>query len=175
MSDVCKCINLSHSKFKPRTNERILIQSSLVVNLGELRLMLAEMLFEICKIDLFSLGEALNLIHDSTFHTLAVWALQRCHNNIYLVKYTDFFKVFCQRANVTTLINSFLKTNMISDFARFFMDNIYGASNTHEQRDTFLPFFLDILTAIKDIESTVPFVDPRGQTARSSAPSSKNR
>lgn len=155
MSDVCKCINLSHSKYKPRINERLLLQSGLVLNLGELRLMLAEVLIEICQIDLYSQGEALNIIHDSTFHTLAIWALQHCHNNIFLVKYTNFFKLFCRKANTSTLINAFLKTNVISDLANFFMDNIFGASTSHEQRDIFLPFFMEILTAIKEIEESV--------------------
>ena len=160
MSDVCKCINLSHTTFRARVNERMVIQSGLVLTLGELRILLAEVLIEICNIDLFSQGEALNIIHDSTFHTLAIWALTRCHNNIYLVRYTEFFKLFCKKANTISLMNALLKTNVISDLASFFMDSIFGASTTHEQRETFLPFFFDILHAIRDIEQDVDLCLP---------------
>lgn len=136
-------------------NDRLLLQSGLILTLGEMRILAAEVLFETVKVDLFSQGEALNMINDSTFHILSIWAFQRCHNNIYLVKYTEFFKTYCQRASPTSIINGFLKTNMIADFANFFMDNIFGASNSHEQKDTFQLFMLDLLNALKDIEKVV--------------------
>jgi hypothetical protein len=155
LSDICRCINLSHTTYKARSNERLLLQSGLILTLGEMRLLAAEVLFETVKIDLFSQGEALNMINDSTFHILAIWSLQKCHNNIYLVKYTDFFKLFCKRASPTSIINAFLKTNVVSDFANFFMDNIFRASTAYEQRDTFQLFLLEILTALKDIDTVI--------------------
>ena len=117
--------------------------------MGDIRLLAAEVLFEICEVDLFSQGESFNFIHDSTFHILAIWAMRKCHNNIYLVKYTNFFINFCKRATDTTLINAFLKTNLISDLANFFMDNIYGISEASKHKDNFLCFFFEIITSIQ--------------------------
>lgn len=161
ISDICRCINLSHTTYKARINDRLLLQSGLILTLGELRLLAFEVLFETVKIDMFSQGEALNMISDSTFHILAIWSLERCHNNIFLVKYTEFFKLYCQRASSTSIINAFLKTNVASDFANFFMDNIFRASTAYEQRDTFQLFLLDILMALKDIEKVHVIINQR--------------
>lgn len=151
--DICKCINLSHTNYKSKGPERILLQSEAIVPLGELKLLSAELLFLLCKLDMFSQGESLNMIYDSTFHILFVWALEKCHNNIYLVKYTEFFKLFCSKANPTSIINALLKTNIVSDLAKFFMDNIFGASMTFQHKDTFQPFILDILSCLKKLEN----------------------
>lgn len=113
----------------------------------------AEILFEICSLAMGANGDAFNLIHDSTFHILAVWALKKCHNNIYLVKYSKFMSQFCQRASSVSLINAFLKTNLISDFANFFMDNILGISAQKHFKDDFTYFFFKILSSIKEIEN----------------------
>lgn len=149
LSDVCKCVNLSEQVYKRPNGDKLVLQSGLVETLGDLRLLTAELLFEICQVDIFSQGESFNLIHDSTFHILAIWAMKKSHNNIFLVKYTAFFTQFCQRATDCSLINAFLKTNLIADLANFFMDNIFGVSEVSKQKDNFLCFFYDIVTAIQ--------------------------
>lgn len=75
--------------------------------------------------------------------------MQKCHNNIYLVKYTAFFTLFCAKASNLSLSNALLKTNAIADLAQFFVENIFKAGDTSKYKDLFLSFFQAILSAIQ--------------------------
>lgn len=152
LPDICKCINLSHQKYKPSATDTKLIPSGMVEGLGDIRLLCAEVLFKLCKIDEFSQAESLNMIYDSAFHTLAIWAMKKCHNNIYMVEYTNFFVYFCRKANNLSLVNAILKTNLIADLANFFMENIFGVTQVSHHKEDYLCFFFDIVTAIKEIK-----------------------
>lgn len=149
MSDLCSCINLSHTLYRAGSKEQVLLQHTSVTSIGDIRMLLAELLFEIVAMDLYSHHESLNCIHDSSFHILLIWAMQKCHNNIYLVKYTSFFTLFCSKASNLTLTNALIKTNAISDLAQFFVENIFKAGETSKYKDLFLSFFQSILSSIQ--------------------------
>lgn len=85
----------------------------------DIRLLTAEVLFAVIEADSQYTAEGINCVHDSTFHILLVWALEKSHSSIYIVKYLEFFRIFCRKANNLTLLNAILKTNYISDVSNF--------------------------------------------------------
>ena len=125
----------------------------------------AEVLFELCKVDLFSQSGAFDLVHDSTFHILSIWAMTKAHNSLYLTYFTEFFVNYCKKANNLSLINAFIKTNLIADLANFFMDNIFGASNVSKYKETFSSFFYEVVTSIQNIKAVIVSFDPREVSA----------
>lgn len=167
--DVCKCINQSHFEYGANSTKVLVLSSGLVQSLGDIRLLNAEILFEIAKLDLQSpQAAALDIIHDSTFHILLIWAVQKFHNNIYLVKFTEFFTQFCRRASNLSLVNAIIKTNLVADLASFFMETIYSGSNVSRNKDMFICFFTDIVKALKEAKETViRWSDVRERTALS--------
>jgi len=154
--DICKCINLSHWEYGANSTKVLVLSSGLVQCLGDIRLLNAEILFEITKIDSQSPQAAsLDLVHDSTFHILLIWSIQKFHNNIYLVKFTEFFTQFCRKANNLSLVNAIIKTNLVADLANFFMEGIYSGSNVSRNKEMFICFFTDIVKAMKEAKETV--------------------
>jgi hypothetical protein len=154
--DICKCINQSHFEYGVNATKVMMLSSGLVRTLGDMRLINAEVLFEIAKLDLHSPQSlTFDTVHDSTFHILLIWAIQKFHNNIYLVKFTEFFVQFCKRASNLSLVNAIIKTNLIADLASFFMESIYSGSTASRNKAMFICFFTDIVKALKEAKDTV--------------------
>ena len=153
LPDICKCVNSSHLKYMEGKSDKLGLNGGRVERLGEIRLITAMILFETVKVDLYSQGESLNLIHDSTFHILSVWSMQKNHNSIYMVNYIQFLQSYCRKASNTSLINAFLKTNLLADISSFFMDNIYGTRYTMGEKSNISCYFTDIVAAIQSIKS----------------------
>lgn len=116
----------------------------------DIRLLTAEVLFAVLEADSQFSAEGINCVHDSTFHILMVWTMEKIHNNIYLVKYLEFFKVFCQKANNLTLLNAFLKTNALSDLSDFVLHKMDNKDD-HAQRTEVSFFLQELMQAIDGI------------------------
>ena len=89
MSLVCMYINKCQGMYKFRDKDLTikLAGAATVKPMWELRIMLCELLFSIVEADSDSNYESLGKIHDSTYHLLFVFAIERCHNTIYLTKF----------------------------------------------------------------------------------------
>lgn len=122
-------------------------------SLGDVRLLVAEVLFAVIEADSNYSTEAVNCIHDSTFHILISWALEKRHNSIFLSKYTKFFKIFCKRANNVSLINSFIKTNLVSDLGGFALHKLFAGNESLEVRMDCLYFFKELVESMVGIEA----------------------
>lgn len=117
---------------------------------GIIRSTLTEALFNTILADKETGYESVNKLHDSTFSILMIWALERCHNNIYLAQLSHVIKIFFKYANETTLLNSIIKTNVMSDLANFFSDHVFGWGEIAKISDVYLFFFKDLIKAIID-------------------------
>lgn len=80
--------------------------------LTTLRLLLAETLFNIVEVDVDRNYESLTKIYDSTYHMLFIFAMEKCHNNLYLVKFLAFLKLFFKHAPEITILNIIFKLNI---------------------------------------------------------------
>ena len=73
--------------------------TEVVKTLGDVRVLVAEVLFAVLEADSKFSAEGINFIHDSTFHILVIWALDKHHNSIYIAKFLQFIALFCRKAN----------------------------------------------------------------------------
>lgn len=113
--------------------------------------MLAELLFAMVQAD--TSNESLNMIHDSTFHILVIWSMEKFHNNIYLVKFGHFFEHFTKNVSNNTLLNAIIKTGLLTDMANYFLYHIYGLSEQAKFKTLFVPFFNDMVRAIASVKN----------------------
>lgn len=124
ISLLCLWINKSQKiyKLKEKEHQLKLPGSVTVLPLSNLRLQLVDCLFSIVACDSESGHECLTKIHDSTYHLLFVFAMEKCHNNIYLAKYLEFVKILFKYGTELTILNAVIKVNLMSDLARFFKE-----------------------------------------------------
>lgn len=125
----------------------------MVKTLGDIRLLVAEVLFAVVEADSQFSAEGINCIHDSTFHILVIWALDKHHNSIYIAKFSRFFRLFCQKASSLTLVNSIIKTNLLSDLGGFALHKLFGGAECEPFRVNCTYFFRDLVEAIFSIEN----------------------
>lgn len=92
----------------------------MVKTLGDIRILVAEVLMSVVEMDVNCFtGEGCNCIHDSTFHILMIWTMEKSHNNVFLVKMLTFLATFLRKSSNITLMNAFIKTNMLADLSNF--------------------------------------------------------
>ena len=121
--------------------------------LSDVRLLVAELLFGVVEAERRFAGESSNFIHDSTFHILFMWCLEKSHNSLYLNKYLNFFTTFCSKANNVALINGFLKTNIIADLSNFIQKKIIEDKDSAHLKEDFWYVIKTIIKCIKGISS----------------------
>ena len=88
--------------------------------LGEFRLLLFEVLLSFSEFEdetRFSGQSALERIFNSTIQIIVIWATELAHNNILLLKVIKFLQIYVKKVSVETLLNAFIKTGALCDFA----------------------------------------------------------
>ncbi len=127
--------------------------TEVVKTLGDVRVLVAEVLFAVLEADSKFSAEGINFIHDSTFHILVIWALDKHHNSIYIAKFLQFIALFCRKANSLTLVNSIIKTNLLSDLGGFALHKLFGGVECEPYRVNCMYYFRDLVEAIFSIEN----------------------
>ena len=117
--------------------------------------MVAEFLFALILTDKETGYESINKMHDSTFHILMIWSMEKCHNNIYLVKLREMLEVYFKYASNQTLLNSLIKTNLFSDIAEFFKSHVLGWNYINKIQDQYLWFFKDFINLVKSVKKVI--------------------
>lgn len=115
-------------------------------------MLIAEVLFAVIQVDKETGYDSLNKIHDSTFHLLLIWSMEKCHNNIYLIKFNKVLRLYFKYATNESLLNSLIKTNFLSDFTDFIKNHILGWNYVNKTRDQFLWFFKDLIKMIHSVK-----------------------
>jgi hypothetical protein len=115
-------------------------------------MLVVDVFFSVIEADNLFASEGVNCVHDSTFHILLIWAIQKLQNTIYLNRYLAFMKIFCKRASNLTLINSFLKTNLLADLSTFALHNLFGGQECEPVRMDTGWFFRELTQEIRNIE-----------------------
>ena len=95
----------------------------------------------------FFTGEGCNCIHDSTFHILWIWAMDKSHNNIYLVKFLSFLATFLRKSSNITLMNAFIKTNLLADLCVFVKSRLITIDTRIKENCLF--FFNQFMTMLE--------------------------
>jgi hypothetical protein len=80
-------------------------------------------------------------IHDSTYHLLFIFAMEKCHNNIYLAKFLEFLTLLFEYGSEMTLLNAIIKVNVLSDLSRFFRDFVHRENRPKPPKQIFMFFF----------------------------------
>lgn len=114
------------------------------------------MLFSVILVDKETGYDSINKIHDSSFHILLIWSMEKCHNNIFHVKFYQILKIYFKYASDETMVNSIVKTNFLSDFADFIRNHILGWNYVNVIRDQFLWFFKDLIKMINSVKNVKP-------------------
>lgn len=115
-------------------------------------MMVIEVLFNVILTDKETGYDSINKIHDSTYHILLIWSMEKCHNNIYLTKIHKILRLYFKYGSHETLLNSLIKTNYFSDLADFFQNHILGWNYTSQIRDQYLWFFKDLIKMINSVK-----------------------
>jgi hypothetical protein len=111
-------------------------------------MLLSDVIFNMVIVDKETGYEAVNKIHDSTFHILMIQSMEKCHNNLYLAKFNRFLDIFFTQATNQTLLNSFIKTNLFTDIADFMKNHVQGWNYISTIKDTYIWFFKDLILDI---------------------------
>jgi hypothetical protein len=154
-------------KFRDKDDTIKLTGGSTVKPMWELRIMLCELLFSIIESDVDASYESLGKIHDSTYHLLFVFAMERCHNTIYLAKFLKFLKILFQHGTEFVILNAIIKPNVIADLARFFLDYVNSGKIKIKQSETYLFFFKDLQLLITAAGNRPGFRSLKSQLATS--------
>jgi hypothetical protein len=166
---VCMYINKSQRmyKFRDKDDTVKLTGGSTVKPMWELRVMLCELLFSIIESDADANYESLGKIHDSTYHLLFVFAMERCHNTIYLSKFLKFLKILFQHGTEFVILNAIIKVNVIADLARFFLDYVNSDKIKIKQSETYIFFFKDLQLLVTAAGNRPGFKSLKSQLATS--------
>lgn len=116
-------------------------------------MLVSEVLFNMILVDRETGYEAVNKVHDSTFHILVIQSMEKCHNNIYLSKFSNFIDVFLKYSTNQTLLNSFIKTNLFSDLSEFIKDHVLGWNYINKIQEQYLWFFKNLINNIIDVQN----------------------
>lgn len=154
MSDICRLVNKGHTLYKFREDDEVQLPDNLVVpSFGDIRMLISEVMFNMILVDKETGYEAVNKMHDSTFHILMIQSMEKCHNNIYLAKFSKFMDIFLAYATNQTLLNSFIKTNLFSDMAEFIKNHVQGWNYVNKIRDQYLWFLKDLILKIENLHN----------------------
>jgi len=125
-----------------------------VKRIGDLRSLLVSNLFATVLLDKETGYESINRLHDSTFSILMDWSMDRCHNNIFLAEFLSFLKIYFRYSTPATLLNSIIKTNIMSDIEMFFSEFALGWGDISRIMDSYMFFFegfFDLLASAKSV------------------------
>lgn len=105
VSLLCFYINKTQHMYRRRkTSEVVRLPGGMtVLPMCDLRIILADSLFSLAKADRNSGYEVLTKIYDSTYYLLFLFAMEKCHNNIFLSKFLEFLEIFFGHATDNTL------------------------------------------------------------------------
>ena len=119
---LCFYINKAHRMYRMKQkDDTIKLPGAMTVGpMSDLRIVLCSTLFYFVRTDNETHWSILNNIHDSTYHILFVFAMERCHNNIYLSKFLEFLKFLFEWGSEHTLLNAVIKVNLLADLSKFF-------------------------------------------------------
>lgn len=121
--------------------------------MSDLRIILVEVFFSLVLIDNESHYPILEFVHDSTFHILIIWSLMKYHNNVFLVKFSHFLKIFFGYASNQVLVNAVLKTNILTDITKFFEQKVYGNGQASIAKEEYLWFYRDLVQYIREVSN----------------------
>lgn len=116
-------------------------------------MLLSDVIFNMVIVDKETGYEAVNKIHDSTFHILMIQSMEKCHNNLYLAKFNQFLKIFFTQATNQTLLNSFVKTNLFTDITDFMKNHVQGWNYVSTIKDSYIWFFKDLIIDIEGVKN----------------------
>lgn len=74
--------------------------------------------------------------------------MEKCHNNVYLVKFHQFVKILFKYGTEITILNAVIKVNLVSDLLRFLMEFVNNVM-VRSQSDLYLWFFKDLVECIE--------------------------
>ena len=151
MSLICMTIHKAHTMYKFREKDEVYkLQGGLTVKpLRCLKIMLCELLFSIVVADADSYYMSLLSIHDSTYHLMFIYAMEKCHNNVYLNKFLRFLEIFFTYGSEFCIQNAIFKTNLLHDLANFFSNFVHDQKsrlnlNKKLYCDFFMYFFIEL-------------------------------
>lgn len=150
ISFICAHINKSHKMYRMKQQDDVIKQpgSLTVMPFSDLRLLLVETLFNLVESDKDTQYQSLNLIHDSTYHLLFIFSMEKCHNNLYLSKFLRFLEILFNYGNDMTLLNAVIKINLLSDLSRFFIEFVHNEIQVNKYKDCFMFFFKELYLQI---------------------------
>lgn len=148
---LCEFINKSQNIYRRLLKDETmkLAGSMTVIPFTDLRILLTETLFNIISQDTVKKYESLNRVFDSTYHTLFVFAIEKCHNSIYLAKFLEFLKIYFNNASEVSILNVVFRINILSDITGFYKELVYKDCSKKVGREIFLFFFKEVFGLIK--------------------------
>lgn len=88
--------------------------------------------------------DSLSKIHDSTYHLLFIFAMEKCHNNIYLNKFLNFCKILFKYGTEHTILNAVIKVNLMSDLSQFFLEYVHKQGKVKSHKELFMWFYNEL-------------------------------
>ena len=151
ISLLCFYINKSHKMYRMKQKEdSIKLPGGLtVLPQTDIRIILCTTLFYFVRTDDETMWSILTNIHDSTYHLLFVFAMEKCHNNIYLAKFLDFLRIFFEYATESTILNAIIKVNQLSDLSKFLMNYVHREDIPKPYNLNFMFFFRELAELIE--------------------------
>lgn len=152
ISQLCFYVNKSHKIYRMRDKtDSIKLPGSITIQpQTDLRILITETLFTVVAADYETGYECLNKIHDSTYHQLFIFAMEKCHNNIYLSKFLKFCTILFRYGSELTILNAVVKINLLSDFSNFFQEFVHKEGKTKPHKELFMWFFRELYSLMQE-------------------------
>lgn len=158
---ICYYITKSHRIYRMKQKDVTIKQPGhiTIVPLSDLRILICTTLFNFIGTDHESGFNLLNHIHDSTYHVLFMFAMEKCHNNIFLAKFLSFQRLLFRNANDLTLLNAVIKINLLSDLSNFFLHFVHSDILPRPPKELFMFFFKELAQLIEEAADVIFLVD----------------
>lgn len=149
LSLICSYLMKSHKlyRFKNKDDVMKLPGGMTVEPFTDLRIMLVTTLFYFVRTDNETMWSITNSIQDTTYHLLFVFAMEKCHNNIYLSKFQEFLTIVFGYASEITILNMIFRLNLLSDLSKFCMEYVHRESNKPD-KSQFIFFYRELAVQI---------------------------